>query len=88
MLPPLQTGFADEEDRLFVMTYEGSGAEGHYWHDIFDKDGVFAGRVSIANHGTYGKSRGALFTLAREGRIYHFRENRDGFKEPVIWKMK
>jgi len=88
VLPPFQTGFADEEDRLFVMTYEGSGAEGHYWHDIFDKDGVFAGRVSIANYGTYGKSRGVLFTLAREGRIYHFRENRDGFKELVIWKMK
>jgi hypothetical protein len=88
VLPPFQTGFADEEDRLFVMTYEGSGAEGHYWHDIFDKDGVFAGRVSIANYGTYGKSRGVLFTLAREGRIYHFRENRDGFKELVIWKMR
>jgi hypothetical protein len=86
--PPYQMGFADDEDRLFVMTYEGSGEKGHYWHDVFDPDGSFAGRVSLGNYGAYGRSQGVLFTLARKGRIYHFRENRDGFKEVMVWRMK
>jgi len=86
--PPYQMGFADDEDRLFVMTYEGSGEKGHYWFDVFGRDGEFAGRVSLGNYGTYGRSQGILFALARHGRIYHFRENVDGFKDLVVWRIK
>jgi hypothetical protein len=86
--PPYQRGFADDEDRLFVMTYEESGEKGHYWHDVFGRDGEFAGRVSLGNYGTYARSQGILFALARRGRIYHFREKADGFKEIVVWRMK
>ena len=86
--PPYQMGFADDEDRLFVMTFERTDVKSHYWHDVFDPDGTFAGRVSLSNYGTYGKSQGVLFTLARRGRIYHFREKAEGFKELVVWRMK
>jgi hypothetical protein len=81
-------GFADDEDRLFVMTYEGSGEKGHYWYDVFERDGEFAGRFSLGNYGTYGRSPGILFAMARRGRIYHFREKADGFKELVVWRME
>jgi hypothetical protein len=86
--PPYQMGFADDEDRLFVMTYEGSGEKGHYWYDVFERDGEFAGRFSLGNYGTYGRSPGILFAMARRGRIYHFREKADGFKELVVWRME
>jgi len=88
VLPPFQTGFADEDGRLFVMTNEESDLRGQYWHDVFDKEGLFIGRVSIGNYGTYGKSQGFLFTLLRNGLLYHFRENPAGFKEIVVYKIK
>ena len=86
--PPFQMGFADDEDRLFVMTYEGSGEKGHYWYDVFGRDGEFAGRVSLGNYGTYGRSQGILFALAKRGRIYHLAERPNGYKELVVWRMK
>jgi hypothetical protein len=70
------------------MTNEESDVSGQYWHDLFDEKGIFIGRVSIGNYGIYGKSQGFLFTLARNGRLYHFRENRDGFKELVVCRMQ
>ncbi len=87
--PPYQMGFADDEDRLFVMTYEGSGEKGHYWYDVFGPDGALVGRVSLGNYGTfYGSSQGILFAMARKGRIYHLAERPDGYKELVVWRMK
>ncbi len=88
VFPPFQMGFADDEDRLFVMTYEGSGEQGHYWYDVFEKDGGFAGRVSLGNYGTYGRSKGILFALAKRGHIYHLAERQDGYKELVVWRMR
>lgn len=86
--PPYQMGFADDEDRLFVMTYERSEKKGYYWYDVFGPDGVFVGRVSLGNYGTYGNSQGILFAMARKGRIYHLAERPDGYKELVVWRMK
>jgi len=87
-LPPFQTGFTDEDGRLFIMTYEESAITGQYWHDVFNKEGIFIGRLSIGNYGTYGRSRGPLFTMFKGERIYHFRENLDGFRELVVCRMK
>jgi hypothetical protein len=77
-----------KEARPFIMTYEESGVESNYWHDILNQQGRFVGRVIVDNYGTYGKSQGFLFTLARTGRLYHFRENRDGFKELAVCTIK
>ena len=88
VLPPFQTGFADEDGRLYIMTNEESDVSGQYWHDIFDEKGIFIGRIRIGNYGIYGKSQGFLFTLFRNGRLYHFRENRDGFKELAVCRIQ
>jgi len=87
-LPPFQTGFADENGRLFVMTYEESDRRGNYWHDVFDKEGIFIGRVSISNYGTYGRSQGFLFSMAKNGHLYYLHEKPDGLKELVISTVK
>ncbi len=85
--PPYRMGFADDEDRLFVMTFEGSGEKGHYWYDVFGPDGAFEGRVSLGNYGTYGRSSGILFAMAKKGRIYHLAERPDGYKDLVVWRL-
>jgi hypothetical protein len=86
-LPPFQTGFADEAGRLFVMTYEEGSAPGEYWHDVFNADGLFVGRVKIDHYGESAKSPGPLFAMARGDRIFYLRERRDGFKELVVCAM-
>ncbi|MDH4271742.1 MAG: 6-bladed beta-propeller, partial [Candidatus Aminicenantes bacterium] len=46
-LPPLNQFFADDEGRIFVMTYEPGANPGEYLWDIFDPDGVFVGRKAL-----------------------------------------
>ena len=43
-MPPFHALFADDGDRLFVMTYEEGINPGEYMYDIFDPDGVCIGR--------------------------------------------
>jgi hypothetical protein len=86
--PPYRMAFADEQDRLYVMTYEGSGEKGYYWYDVFGPDGVLAGRLSLGNYGTFPGGQGVLFAMARKGRIYHLAERPDGYKELVVWRMR
>ena len=85
--PPFQGGFADDDGRLFVMTYERGAKPHEYIHDVFDPDGIFVARIAIDNHGTSGRSERPLFTIARRGRIYNLREKEDGFKELVVRRM-
>jgi hypothetical protein len=87
-LLPFQCAFADDEVRLYVMTYEETGKPGEFWYDIFDKDGVFVGRMKLDNYGQYGVTReGPTFAMAKAGRLYYFREKVDGFKDLVICRM-
>ncbi len=46
-LPPLNQFFADDEGRIFVMTYEPGPNPGEYVWDIFNPDGVFIGRKAL-----------------------------------------
>jgi len=87
-LLPFQSAFADDEGHLFVMTYEETGKPGEFWHDIFDKDGAFIGRMKLANYGQYGVSSDRpTFAMVKAGRLYYFREKADGFKDLVVCRM-
>ena len=87
-LLPFQYAFADDEGQLFVMTYEEAGKPGEFWHDIFNRDGVFISRMKLDNYGTYGISgEGPTFAMAKAGRLYYLREKADGFKDLVICRM-
>ena len=86
-LPPFQTAFVDESDWLFVMTYEETGKPKEFWYDVFDESGAFAARMKLDNYGQSGNSAGFLFVMAKGGRIYHFRQKEDGFKELVVSRI-
>lgn len=82
--PPFQYLFTDEEDRLYVMTYEKSEIPNEWIFDIFTPDGVFFGRVPI-------KSRldsREITIRARHNRIYTICEKESGYKELTVYGMK
>jgi hypothetical protein len=84
--PALQFLFADENERLFVMTSEIDEATGQDICDIFNRDGVFIGRAAIG-YFDYLKAlyeQTSLGVVAKNGRMYVLREKENGFKELVV----
>ena len=76
--------FTDEEDRIFVMTYEKGASSNEWIFDIFTPEGVFFGRVPI-------KSRidsREIAIRAKRSRIYSICEKESGYKELVVYKMR
>jgi hypothetical protein len=82
--PPFQYLFTDEDDHIFVMTYEKGRSANEWIFDIFTPDGVFFGRVPI-------KSRldsRQIAIRAKHNQIYTICEKESGFKELVVYRMK
>jgi len=85
-LPPLNQFFADDEGRIFVMTYEpGPNAEEYIW-DIFDPDGVCVNRKALDIMWT-GLYLGPRYTFAKEGLLYCHHEKESGFHELAVYRM-
>lgn len=84
-MPPYEYLFADEDGRVFVVTYEKGPNEGERMCDVFDPEGVFVARVGLPVPEGYvpptAKSR------AGRGRIYCLREKANDFEELVVYKM-
>ena len=82
-MPPFHSFFADDEDRLFVMTHEKGENPGEFVYDIFDSDGICIGRKSLKIHhdesGVYAKMKG--------GRFYCLNEKESGYKELVVSRI-
>ena len=81
--PPFQYLFTDEEDRIFVMTYEKGTSPNEWIFDIFTPEGAFFGRVPI-------KSRidsRQIAIRAKNNRIYSICEKESGYKKLVVYKM-
>ena len=74
--PPLQFFTLDEEGRIFVRTWEKGKDKGEYIFDVFDPEGryiaQFISKVDIR--------------VWKEGKIYSYEENEEGFK--VIKRYK
>jgi hypothetical protein len=85
-LPPLNQFFADDEGRIFVMTYEPGPNPGEYVWDIFNPDGVFVGRKAL-NIFWAGLYRGPRYTFVKNGNLYCHKEKETGFHELVVYKM-
>jgi hypothetical protein len=82
--PPFQYLFTDEEDRLYVMTYEKSEIPNEWIFDIFTTDGVFFERVPI-------KSRldsREIAIRAKSDRIFSISEKQSGYKELIVYRMR
>jgi len=81
---PFHAFFPDEEGRLYVMTYEPGDRPGKYIYDIFDKDGVFMARTSLAAvHGVGGY----LLARFRGDRLYTVEEAESGFKRLNVYHV-
>ena len=87
-IPSYNSFFIDDEDRVYVMTYEKVLNEDEYVHDVFTSDGVYFARQSLKS---YGKVRWNLeppSVVARNGRLYCLQEKESGYKELVVYKMR
>ena len=85
-LPPLNQFFADDEGRIFVMTYELGLNPGEYTWDVFNSDGLFIGRKAL-NIVWAGLYLGSRYTFAKSGRLYCHQEKESGFHELIVYKM-
>jgi len=88
-MPPFHYFFLDDDGRLYVKTYEKGNKENEYIHDIFNPEGIFIARVSIAGYGSWIYPQLTLNRAkAKNKRFYCIREKEDGFKELVVYKMR
>ncbi|HOW86546.1 MAG TPA: 6-bladed beta-propeller [Candidatus Aminicenantes bacterium] len=85
-LPPLNQFFADDEGRIFVMTYEPGPNPGEYLWDIFNPEGVFVGRKAL-NIVWATLYLGPRYTFVRKGLLYCHKEKESGFQELVVSRM-
>jgi len=81
-MPPFHSFFIDDRGMLFVMTYEEGEYPGEYIYDIFNKDGIFAGRKSL---GIFWQE-GPLYAKAKENRFYCIKAKDSGYKELIVYK--
>jgi hypothetical protein len=85
--PPFNSFFIDDENRLYVLTYEKGEGGDEYIHDIFNSDGVFIGRKSIGIFGILGRSLNHRWAPAKNGRYYRLINKESGYMELVVYKM-
>lgn len=83
-LPPFRALFADEEGRLFSLTFEPGEEAGEYMIDVFNPDGVFTGRLSAD---IFTSLSTPLAALIKGERIYYIREKTDGFKQLIVERL-
>jgi hypothetical protein len=85
-MPPFHSFFADDEGKLFIMTYETGKNPDEFIYDIFNPDGVCIGRKSL----NILHDEGGVYAKMKNGRFYCLNEKESGYKElavsKVIWK--
>lgn len=86
-IPPFNTFFVDDAERLYVMTYEKGFNEGEYIHDVFNSDGIYVSRKSLKNYGKLEWELEPLLAVAKNNRLYCLHEKESGYKELVVYKM-
>ncbi len=88
-MPPIQYFFADDQGRLFVMTFEKGESPGYYAYDIFNPDGVFIGRTSLDNSGNESTEiwGGPFEVRAKNNLLYYLRAKDSGYQELVVYRM-
>jgi len=81
---PFHSFFPDEEGRLYVMTHEPGDRPGTFIFDIFDKDGIFIARASLA---AVRSGDGDLLARVRGDRLYAVEEKESGFKRLNVYRL-
>ncbi|RPI74751.1 MAG: 6-bladed beta-propeller [Desulfobacteraceae bacterium] len=84
-MPPYQTFFVDDHDRLFVMTFESGSNTNEYLYDVFNPQGVFMKRIGLDNYGHLSPSQKGYYDLiARNGLLCYIKEEENGNQKLVI----
>jgi hypothetical protein len=87
-MPPFHYFFLDDERRLYVKTYEKGENKDEYMHDVFNSDGIFIARKSMAGYGRWMYPGTSLNRAkAKNQRLYCIQEKESGYKELVVYKM-
>jgi hypothetical protein len=86
---PFQYFVADDKGMLYVMTYEKGENPGEYLFDIFDSNGIFAGRTRLDNSGneTTAKWGGPFQVKVKNDLIYSLRKKESGYQELIVYKF-
>jgi hypothetical protein len=84
-MPPMSQFFVDDEDRVYVITYEHGEGAGEYVIDIFDDHGILIGRTSL-NLFWAKLYMGPHYTFGKNGYLYFYREKENGYN--VLYKFK
>lgn len=82
--PPFQGIFADDTDRLYVMTFEKDADTGEYIFDLFNSDGFYVGRSTIDAM----FRNGIVVAKVIENHLYCVSEKDSGYKKLVVYKMR
>jgi hypothetical protein len=86
--PPFRYFFTDDNERIFVMTYEKGKNQNEYQYDIFNSRNLFVGRISLGNIQEIPLGELELAVKARNNRLYCLKEKESGYKELVVYKMR
>lgn len=84
--PPFRGLYADDQGRLFALTYEPGLKTGEFMYDIFDSEGIFAGRLSLGNMKNLARQDSYKIDV-RNRRLYGLREKDTGYKELAVFDI-
>jgi hypothetical protein len=82
-MPPFHALFADDEGRLYVMTYEQGENPDEFMYDIFNPDGICIGRKSLKVH----HDESGVNAKIKNGRLFCLNEKESGYKELIVSKV-
>jgi hypothetical protein len=90
-LPPFHAFFADEEGRIFVMTYEEGLRPDEAIYDILNGEGIFVGRQSLkkclANDNLQFSAMDYVLARMKNGRLYYLRESEEGEHQLIVSRV-
>lgn len=91
LLPPFHYFLTDEDDRIFVRTYEKGDQKDEFIYDIFNSNGLFISRKSMSSclcsNYFYFSAVNFVNGKIKNGRFYCLSEKESGFRELRIYKM-
>jgi hypothetical protein len=82
--PPFGSFFVDDENRLYVQTYEMEAVRPEYIYDIFNEEGLFILRKSLPIKPAMDIEGDAV---VKNGRLYCLQEKESGYKTIVVYRM-
>lgn len=90
--PPFSYLFADDQNTLYVKTFEAGDGPNERRFDVFKPDGVFQGTVSLEAHVddpffTLGAPFDSWVMAKKKNRLYSLKLKDSGYKEFVAYRL-